>query len=190
MKTALKFLLCAAASAVTVSADAKGEDLVNCTFSNGVPMTQKVCVHMRKIAERDARQEEERQAAVERDHEQRAAVQAQESAAADQAAIRRAQEQAAIQAHTEALQREEVARQKTNAKVAKAKAEREADRKAACGGDYKNPRIGMAIERAQECVGALKLRAQVNQADGVVSTYEGSGMVARVIDGKVVGWAR
>ena len=65
-----------------------------------------------------------------------------------------------------------------------------ATRKAACGKDYLNPQIGMAIERAQQCVGAFKVSAQLNKADGVVTTYRGNSTYLHVMSGRIVSWGR
>lgn len=58
---------------------------------------------------------------------------------------------------------ERVAKNKQNARIAEVKAR--------CGNDYKNPRIGMNIERVKECIAPVKMVSQVNRADGVCYTY-------------------
>lgn len=59
-----------------------------------------------------------------------------------------------------------------------------------CGNDYKNPAIGMRIERLQECVSPVKLYSQINRADGVVSTYRSGSLIAHVMSGRVIAWDR
>jgi hypothetical protein len=65
-----------------------------------------------------------------------------------------------------------------------------ADRKARCGSDYKTPRIGMTIERVQECVGAVTLSSQVNRSDGIVSIYTYGTLWLNVMDGRVIAWGK
>lgn len=199
-------VLCAATSF------AAGEDLVNCTYVNGNGMDPRVCTALRQVAARKAAQQAEadRRAAVER--QDRAA---QQSEAASQATTvrqrqaeqyerQRAQEaerqaQADLRAaewrEKEAARKAEMAREqaiadKREAAQEKAAAEKLAALKARCGNDYKNPRVGMAIGRAQECVGRLKLTGEIKSTNGLVSIYEGSGIAAHVVDGKVVAWAK
>ena len=61
-------------------------------------------------------------------------------------------------------------------------------RKVKCGADYKAPRIGMTVDRVNECVTVVKLKGQINRADGVVSTFIGGGAYFHAMDGKIVSW--
>jgi flagellar biosynthesis GTPase FlhF len=194
MKTSFRSLFFAVAAAATVSVAAKGEDLTNCLYNNGLPIPARVCVTLRKVAERDAARQErsraQQAASVQREQERKGAEQQRQDDYAEQARLRNEREAAGREARAAEAERERAAEEKANARIAKASAERDAGKKAACGDDYKNMRIGMALTRAQECVGKLKLTAQVNRADAVVSTYQGSGMLVNVINGKVVAWAK
>lgn len=77
-------------------------------------------------------------------------------------------------------EREEAARNKA-----------EAVRRAACGGDYKAPRVGMSIERVRQCVAPLKVAGQINRKDGVVTTFvTSSGAYFHAMDGLVIAWGR
>jgi hypothetical protein len=68
---------------------------------------------------------------------------------------------------------------------------RESARRSACGADYQTPQIGMTIDRVTQCVAKLTKIAQLNRADGVVTTYRtGSGAVFHAMDGRVVAWSR
>lgn len=107
----------------------------------------------------------------------------------NQAAEKRRKE-AAYQARYEASQRENEARlakleKERQERIAAAKAKREK-----CGADYLKPRIGMAIERAKECVAPLRLDSQINRADGVLSTYTARGVYVHVMDGVIVSWGK
>lgn len=69
-------------------------------------------------------------------------------------------------------------------------ASREAALKASCGTDYKAPRIGMSIDRAQQCVTVMRVTGQLNRADGVITTYQGGGAYFHVMDGRIVAWGK
>lgn len=66
----------------------------------------------------------------------------------------------------------------------------EKTKKIQCGGDYKVPRIGMTIERAQQCVSPMRVTAQVQRADGVLTTYAGGDAYFHVMDGRILAWGR
>lgn len=104
----------------------------------------------------------------------------QKEAAAQVRRERQEQEKAAQQ---EAIERAEAGRVKRATAVTSAQ-------KQQCGDDYKTPRIGMTIDRVKECVTSVKLTAQINRADGIVSTYQGGGAYFHVMDGRVVSWGR
>lgn len=79
------------------------------------------------------------------------------------------------------------ARKQDEAYARKAKA-RAATMKAACGNDYKKPRIGMTLGRIRQCISEVVLTAELNRADGVMSTYETSDARFYVTGGKLVAW--
>lgn len=99
------------------------------------------------------------------------------------AAEKRAQEQAreeAVQLAAERADRADVKRQQAT----------EHARKERCGADYKNPQIGMRIERVQDCIAPVKMTSQLNRADGVVSQYTYRGIWFSVMSGHVVAWGK
>ena len=59
-----------------------------------------------------------------------------------------------------------------------------------CGVDYKNPTIGMKLDRVKECVAPVKLVSQINREDGVVSTYQYGSLFIHTMSGNVVAWER
>lgn len=122
-----------------------------------------------ETAQRRKEEAAEREAKIAADRQKREAK--------NEAAIERTRRQ------IESSERRELAAQK--AAVVK-----ENDTKNRCGDDYRRPRIGMTVVRAQECVGKFSMTGQINRADGVISTYMGSGMFLHVMDGKVVSWGR
>jgi hypothetical protein len=94
-----------------------------------------------------------------------------------------ASRQAANEAEEKEYERQEQIKEQKIAAQIKA-------RKVACGDDYGTPRIGMSLERAQQCVGKFTLVSQLNKADGIVSTYEAGSMYLHVMDKKIVAWGR
>lgn len=63
--------------------------------------------------------------------------------------------------------------------------------KTRCGADYKAPRIGMSIARAQECVTPMQVTGQINRADGIVTTYRGGGgSYFHAMNGVIVSWSK
>ena len=118
-------------------------------------------------------------------------AQAEEKRAAEE---KRRTEEAARQAAWEAnqakLNREMEAERIADEKARAAFSAKIAARKAECGGDFQSPRIGMSLERAKHCVGDLKLKAQVNRSDGVLSTFVVGNLYVHVMNGKIVSWAR
>jgi len=125
------------------------------------------------------------------DERRQAQREAQEEEQAERAAARK--KQLAEQAE----RRDAIEKRMAAEDRAQAAADRRAADKAAavlaatkerCGDDYKSPRVGMHIERVKVCVTAVRLTAQINRADGVVSTYQGAGAYFHVMNGVVVSW--
>lgn len=74
--------------------------------------------------------------------------------------------------------------------AAKKQAQMIEEKKALCGDDYGQARIGMTLVRAQQCVGKFKLRSEVNRADGILSTYVSDSTYIYVMNGRIVSWSR
>ncbi len=141
----------------------------------------------KKGDEMSARYTEEARARAAADRERRKEEAAQrEAKIAEDRRKREAENAAAIERTNKML--EANAREERAAQNAAAKREQEA--KARCGDDYRQPKIGMSIARAQECVGKFRMTNQINRADGVISTYQGSGMYLHVMDNRVVSWGK
>lgn len=81
--------------------------------------------------------------------------------------------------------REQVERDEARAYAAKQKPIKDK-----CGADYRQPKVGMTLARAQECVAKFAMTSQINRADGVVSTYSGRGMYLHVMGDKVIAWGK
>jgi hypothetical protein len=169
-------------------------DLVNCRYQNGSAMDQIDCQMVRKYfateADKKARTDAaiaKELAALEGDRLIRQA--AEDKRKADWAAMRERSdlEQSARRA---AMEQQRVAEDKAQATADRRAATAVDTQKTKCGADYKAPRIGMSIDRVSACVTTVKLKGQLNRADGVVSTYEGGNAYFHVMDGKIVSWGK
>ncbi len=186
-------------------AERPGYDVDRCLEKSGAPMHPIDCQILRKKRDEErasqeradrrleesrayaARQAEEAaraRAEIERENQAKAARWRDEHKAAEEASRR----------EMDAYARKERAAQKIAAERARAAQkvvdDRERVRRDECGADYRSPRIGMSLSRAQQCVGNFRLTAQLSRADGVISTYVGSGMYLNVMNGVVVSWGR
>lgn len=68
-------------------------------------------------------------------------------------------------------------------------AREEAAQKRKCGKDYMTLRIGMKIERLEECYGAIYL-TETTSKSGVTETYRTTFDLVQVKDGRVVSYTR
>ena len=184
----------AAALGLPTHAAARGEDLVKCISPDGTRIPATLCERYRQqeIAERKrlARfAEQDRQQQLVRDEERKQQetksleIRQQREKVDEEQRKEQAARQAKSEADYERYKREEAKQEKRAAENTRAKKER-------CGTDYGAPRIGMTIERAQDCVGNFKLVSQLNRADGVVSTYSSGRVHLHVMNGKVGAWER
>lgn len=97
----------------------------------------------------------------------------------------------AEQAAEKAAQEAEEARWEREDRAAKeARNDKISAMKARCGSDYKNPKIGMSIERVKDCVAPVRITGQVNRADGVASVYSYGALWFNVMEGRVVAWSK
>lgn len=173
---------------------AAGEDLENCRYANGISIDPRVCAALRQVAARTAAQEASADARLttvrQRQEEQQEKQRAQEAERQAQADARAAEWREKEAARKAEMARQQAIADKREAAQEKAAAEKQAALKERCGRDYKNPTIGMSIDRAQECVARLRLTGQVNRTDGVVSIYEAGTLQAHVINGRIVAWGK
>lgn len=171
------------------------EDLENCIWArSGEKMSDKTCNAFRAEVAADVAAKERAAAESKRfklDQAERAAAQEQENKAVlennkrleDEWQAKKKADEAEDKRETQAYDRKERAAQKANAT-------REQAIKDRCNADYKKPRIGMTIARAQDCVAKFRLTAELNRADGVVSTYEAGRTYLNVMDGHIVSWGK
>lgn len=186
----MKRLIILAVVLVSGSAWANGEDLENCLTRDGAHIEQKVCDLLRKEKSvEDAHQKRQAEYLEQSRHQQaeRDAEKAKKQAIVDAEDQKRvadlAHQEAENKRYREQLAREERATEK-------AAAAREQAIKGKCGVDYRQPRIGMALARAQQCVGKFTLKSQINRADGVVSIYTNGYTYINVMDDRVVSWQK
>lgn len=165
-------------------------NLENCVYGNGSFMSDSNCKILRRERDREEQArlqaEDNRKAQVERRLEQER-LEAQKEQARKDADTKffanQAAEKAAREKQSAEWDREDRAAQKrqdTNI----------AEVKARCGSDYKNPGIGMRIERVQECVAPVKMVSQVNRGDGVASLYQYGAAWFNVMSGRVIAWGK
>jgi hypothetical protein len=114
---------------------------------------------------------------------------------AQAAAARQAQAASAAAADraADAARRAQTARLAADALAGQAQAEaaHEARLKrlqTACGADFQRPQVGMALARAQQCVGDLVPVHQVQRTDGVATVYQAGPLYITALGGKVVAW--
>lgn len=167
------------------------EDLENCVWRRtGEQMSKKTCDEFRAEVAADEAQKQRQELMHEefkRDQAARAAAEEQEHKAVlennKKVEAEKNARQAAEKREIDAYNRKARANQK-------ASAAREQIVKGRCGADYKNPKIGMTIARAQDCVAKFRLTSELNRADGVISTYEAGNMYLHVMDGYIVSWGK
>ncbi|QDL53117.1 hypothetical protein [Rhodoferax aquaticus] len=171
------------------------QEVGNCAFIKGMPVTRAECETLRKNHEEieaKTQRQEEFAAKAHADFEaQRAAER--EKLARDQAkwAAERAEQQAKDAEREAEYKRQSAADDKAYALAEKKAAAAEELRKFKCGADYKKPSIGMTMARVRECVStSFKEAGQTNTAQGVVTTYRAPGGYLHVIEGKVVQWGK
>lgn len=169
-------------------------DLVNCRWKDGRPMTERDCSTLRRVQAQDdaerQKQDAQLQAAREREAQRRAQKQEDQRKAAEASEQRRAEEQARDEAQrraTEEMLAKEAAEEERQAKVA---SQRAAALRTKCGADYRAPRVGMSFDRMKECAGPVKLYSEIQRADGVISIYTSPSGMVHVLHGQVVAWTR
>lgn len=170
------------------------EELKACRYSNGIKIPADECALFRRLElekEADAARREAA-SAENRALEAKWKKERDDKVAQDKQAYATmlAEEREASNKRAAAFEAERAAEDRQAAAENRKSEARAASRKAACGNDYLNPQIGMAIERAQQCVGAFKVSAQLNKADGVVTTYRGNSTYLHVMAGRVVSWGK
>ena len=148
------------------------------------------CQVIRAAAAR-AKAEEDRQQAYIDEQNRRFEAERERRKTADEATRARREQAASDQRAQREAEIVEMQRQRDAETAAEERREAQAVAalKARCGADYKAPRVGMSVERVEQCVTRLKMAGQLNRADGVVTTYRApSGAFFHVMDGKVVAW--
>lgn len=202
----------AAALLLPLAALAGGEDLATCRWPNGDEIKPQVCEYLRAAAARDqARADEERRvraeerdrqaaqrdadakataearAAQQRDNEQRAAAAAAARASqADADRVTRARFEAEEQARKAAVEKvvQEAERQEAREQASMAA------RKKACGADFGQLRVGMSVERAQQCFAPFRLVGEMAMPGGNVATYRSGWALLTVRNGQIVSYQR
>jgi hypothetical protein len=181
-----------------VRSELVGIDLANCRWDNGTILTPELCEKLRvsELKKQEAKAikekmraefEEQRRLKAEIVKEAAAATAERNRIAFEQREQDEADRRAALKKKQDAEDAESDRQERIYAKKA---ADSINAKKQVCGDDFSSPKIGMTIERAQQCVAKFKLISQLNRADGVISMYSGGGYYLHVMNGKIVSWQR
>jgi hypothetical protein len=194
---------------VTGSAFASGEDLVNCLHNNGNAMNPLDCELQRKIAAEDKAKEDVYQKQRDADEAASKRRRADYDSGANLETchwntgteigekfcekLRKDQQEKERDAqHVRETAEAEIKRQKESDAIGRAfqleQARELAAQKRKCGKDYRTIRIGMTIERLDECTaGASYVNETVTQ-DGVIETYRTRSSYVNVKNGKIISY--
>lgn len=140
---AVLFIVLATLQAQAQGVDSKGNDLANCVWANGSPMSADHC--------KQARREEQLWQEHKKDQED---------------------QQKAIAASRKWQQDEEVKRKKL------------------CGSDFGKLRIGMTMDRYEQCTEAVDYVTQTVTKDGVTETFLGTFYLINARDGRIISFTR
>lgn len=177
---------------------ASGEDIENCRWKDGREMDPRDCATFRWVAEKEKASNNAQKNMAAQEHERYELQKLERESALEQ-------ERRAVLDNNKRLEQEWLAEKKANEAenkremdaydrkeraAQKASAAREQVIKDRCGADYKKPRIGMTVARAQDCVAKFRLTAELNRADGIVSTYQAGSIYLNVMDGHIVSWGK
>jgi flagellar biosynthesis GTPase FlhF len=170
------------------------EDLENCMWRDGRPMSEKNCTEFRAEVAHEkavkARQEQYLQEQRRRMAEQNEEKARQEAIREENSRKYREEQQEKNRIAQERFERELKEEEAQERAAQKAAAARENSMREKCGADFRQIRIGMTLSRAQQCVGKFILKSQINRADGVVSTYANGATYINVMDERIVSWQK
>jgi len=184
MKHLFIFAISALLSTATFAArNGVKDDIENCRWRTGEPMTQKVCDQFRAEAERDRQVAEQQRQSLEQQNQARAEREAQKQAEKERA------EQDAKVRRAEMAQEEERNR-RYREELAREEEREEAAMKRKCGKDYGQLRTGMTLDRYKECNGAPAYVTDTVGADGRIETWRSTFYWIRVKNGRIVSYTR
>lgn len=190
----MKKLMILVVTLISNSALASGEDLVNCRWKDGREIDPRDCATFRRVAAEDQANEDayqkryaEMQESNRKRDEERAAEKAKQQAIIEVGNKKRVAEIARQDAESKRYRDNEERKERAAEKSAAAREQAVKDK---CGADYRTPKIGMALARAQQCVGKFTLKSQINRADGVISTYTNGYTYINVMDDRIVSWQK
>ena len=197
MKNKCRFGVVAAFVVVsgTLLAQTGSNDIVNCKWRDGREMDQENCDFFRRIKATDeaegAAHEARLKAMLDKQREERDSVE-KASKEFQISELKRIQERDVVdrqkRAANKAVEDDRFAReeQKQQAKQAAI----QSSLKSQCGDAYRRPSIGLSVEKFKLCVAPIREVGQLNRADGVVTTFQGSGYIVHAMSGRVIAWNR
>lgn len=171
------------------------EDLENCMWRNGYPMSEKQCADIREEVARFGYQPKTQPSKkIEMGAEELAALYKQREVDRIEYQAKKAQEQAAAE-EKENKRIAEIARQEAENKrnreqMARDEEKEEVVKKRKCGKDYMALRVGMTLERIDQCYEEPAYVTGTVSKGGVVETYRGAFYFIYVQNGRVVGYTR
>jgi hypothetical protein len=191
----LKLILVFLFSALLIGqAFAMDEDLKNCRYKTGIKIPADECEVFQRMERKKDEAAERARTQAEQSRAESAAWQKErdDKAAQDKVAYqaRQRQEESELAERKRAYQAERDADDRSNELADRKAQARAATLKSACGADYLTPKIGMPIDRALQCTGKYRITAQLNRADGVITTYSGPSGYIHAMSGRVVSWGR
>ena len=179
----MKTLMILAVALISSSAWASGEDLGNCLTRDGVRIEQNVCEILRKEKSvEDAHQKRQAEYLDQSRHQQaeRDAEKAKKQAIVDAEDRKRVAE----------LARQEAENKRYRDQVARDEAKEESAKKRKCGKDFMALRVGMALDRFEECHEALSHVTDTVSKDGKVETYRSTFYLINAKDGRIVSYTK
>lgn len=165
------------------------EDLDNCKWRNGWPMSEKQCAEFREeVAQEDlkpTKQMDDERAALNKQREE-------DWIKLNQAEQARKEQEKEHSKQIEHEWAENHAREEAENKHAREQQERkeakeETALKRKCGKNYHTLRIGMTLDNLEQCVGAIYITKTVSKG-GVIETYRTSFDWVHVQNGRVISY--
>jgi len=178
---------------------AKGEDLESCLYSDGSYMEQRICdIYRKEKSQDDAKKQQladwHSGANLETCHWNTGTVieqnycESMKKEKAEKDAKKQEEDERAAQLKRE-YDLEKAEANKRHEAFRREQEREEADQKRNCGKDYMTLRIGMKIERLEECYGAIYL-TETTSKSGVTKTYRTMFDMVDVKNGKVVSYTK
>lgn len=186
----MKKLIILIVALISASAWAEGEDLENCLYKNGVHIEFRVCELLKaEKAQDDLRIKRQADGA-----EELAALYKQREVDRIEYQAKKAQEQAIVEEKEKKriaeMAHQEAVNKRNREQMARDEEKEEAVKKRKCGKDYMALRVGMTLERIDQCYEEPAYVTDTVSKGSVVETYRGTFYFIYVQNGRVIGYTR